>query len=560
VRSALPGAGMTVITLLVAFLVLYPLSMLLYGSFRTSRPGAPGSFTLQNYIEAYTSVETLSLLLTTILLMGAKTVVATVVAMALAFALTRTDTPLRSLLEVLIAMPFFIPPILEAIGWIMLLSPRTGTINVALGQLFGSSMPRFSIYSLGGMIWVLSLGSTAFMFLLLVNALRNIDTSLEEAARVAGASPLRVATRVTLPLVAPAILGVSLLSFIRALESFEVPVLIGLPAKVFVFPNRIYAAVEQDYPPNYGLATALGVSFILLTLGLVVLQGRILRGKQFFVISGKSYRPQVAKIGPAKYLICVLCFSYFLVATLLPLSQLLLGSVSRTFGRWSWAGLTLANYSRVLADSQLWAGLRNTLLLGLTAAALSMVLCSLVAYIVTRTRYPARKSLDFISWIPWTIPGVVVGLGMLWAYIRFPIPIYGTMVLIGIAFVTSGLPLGVRLMSGVMVQIDTELEESSRVHGAGWATTYRRILLPLLRPAMAAGIIILFVTFARSLSSIVFLAGPGTPMLSVVLFKYFSTSNLEIVCALAMIMLAINVTGLVLARRLGFFGSARASV
>ena len=214
-------AAMSLVTLVVGFLVLYPLAMLLYGSLWTGRPGAPGVFSLQNYVDAYTDPDTLRLLLTTVLLMGAKTVLATVMALTLAFIVTRTDTPLRGLLEVLIVTPFFVPPILEAIGWIMLLSPRTGTINVAFSRLLGSGAPRFSIYSLGGLLWVLSLGSTAFIFLLLVSALRNVDGSLEEAARVAGASPLRVATRVTLPVIAPAILGISLLSFIRALEAFK---------------------------------------------------------------------------------------------------------------------------------------------------------------------------------------------------------------------------------------------------------------------------------------------------------------------------------------------------
>jgi iron(III) transport system permease protein len=206
-------AAMSLVTLVVGFLVLYPLAMLLYGSLWTGRPGAPGVFSLQNYVDAYTDPDTLRLLL--------KTVLATVMALTLAFIVTRTDTPLRGLLEVLIVTPFFVPPILEAIGWIMLLSPRTGTINVAFSRLLGSGAPRFSIYSLGGLLWVLSLGSTAFIFLLLVSALRNVDGSLEEAARVAGASPLRVATRVTLPVIAPAILGISLLSFIRALEAFK---------------------------------------------------------------------------------------------------------------------------------------------------------------------------------------------------------------------------------------------------------------------------------------------------------------------------------------------------
>ncbi|MBV9322435.1 MAG: iron ABC transporter permease, partial [Chloroflexi bacterium] len=256
-------AAMSLLTVVVAFLVLFPICMLLFGSFWTARPGFPGTLTLQNYIAAYTSLETYQVLVTTVLLMGGKTVLAVALATTLAWIVTRTDTPGRGLLEVLITLPFFIPGLLEAIGWIELLSPNAGTINVWLRSTLG--LPSaFNIYSLGGMIWVLSLGSTSFIFLLVVNALRNMDASLEESARASGAGAVRTALTVTLPLMAPIILSAGLLSFIRAMDAFEVPVLLGLPAKVMVFSNRIYAAVEYDYPVNYGLATALGVSFVAL--------------------------------------------------------------------------------------------------------------------------------------------------------------------------------------------------------------------------------------------------------------------------------------------------------
>src|SRR5579871_1030009 len=238
--------AMSLVTLLVAFLVLFPLVMLLYGSFWSARPGFPGTLTLNNYIEAYTDPETYRVLLTTVVLIGAKTLLAVTFASTLAWIVTRTDTPFRGTLEILLTVPFFIPGLLEAIGWIMLLSPNTGTINVWLKSLFGLQSAPLNIYSLGGMIWVMSLGSTSFIFLLLVNALRNMDASLEESSRASGAGAVRTAAWVTLPLIAPVIFGAGMLSFIRAMDSFEVPVLLGLPAKVFVFSNRIYAAIEYD--------------------------------------------------------------------------------------------------------------------------------------------------------------------------------------------------------------------------------------------------------------------------------------------------------------------------
>src|SRR5882762_969788 len=288
-------AAMSLVTIVVAFLVLFPLAMLVFGSFWTARPGFPGTFTLDNYIKAYTDADTYRIFLTTVLLVGAKTLVAVTFAATLAWIVTRTDTPFRGTLEILLTVPFFIPGLLEAIGWIMLLSPNTGTINVWLKALLGLQTAPLNIYSLGGMIWVMSLGSTSFIFLLLVNALRNMDASLEESARASGAGPVRTALTVTLPLVAPVIFGAGMLSFIRAMDSFEVPVLLGLPAKVFVFSNRIYAAIQYDYPVNYGLATALGVSFFALMIGLIYFQNRLIRNRDFSIVTGKGYKPRVVR-------------------------------------------------------------------------------------------------------------------------------------------------------------------------------------------------------------------------------------------------------------------------
>ncbi len=535
------------------FLVLYPVGMLIFGSFWTSRPGLPGALTIGNYITAYTSPETYELLLNTVLLMGVKTLISGAVAVGLAWIVTRTDTPFRRTLEILIIAPFFVPGLLEAIGWIMLLSPRAGAINVAARNLFGPGAPVFDIYSLGGILWVLSLGSVSFMFLLITSTLRSMDASLEEAARASGAGAIRTAWSVTLPLIAPSVLGVMMLSFIRAVESFEVPVLLGTQAGIYVFTNKIYAAVT-DYPINYGLATALGVSFIPLTLGLVYLQHRLLRGKEFAVVGGKGYSPRIVRLGPFRWITFAVCIGFFVVAVVLPLSQIVVGSFSRVFGLVQTDMLTLNNYSAIVNDPRLWRGLTNTVVVCGSAAVLTVLLCSVIAYIVTRTRHPVRRGLDLIAWLPWTIPGVVAGLGFLWAYISFPIPVYGTIALLVIAFVTGGLPLGVRVMAGGLVQIGAEIEESARANGAGWTYTFVRVVLPLVRPVMAAAAMTLFAVYSRSLSSVVLLAGIGTELLSVLVFQYTLQGQLELVSALAMVLLLVNVVALLVARWVGSVG------
>jgi iron(III) transport system permease protein len=544
--------AMSLLTIAVAFLVLFPVGMLLFGSFWTARPGFPGALTLQNYIQAYTSVETFQVLSTTVLLMSGKTVIAVALATSLAWIVTRTDTPARGLLEVLVTLPFFIPGLLEAIGWIELLSPNAGTINVWLRSL-GVESP-LNIYGLGGMVWVLSLGSTSFIFLLVVNALRNMDSSLEESARASGAGAVRTALTVTLPLMAPIILSAGLLSFIRAMDAFEVPVLLGLPAKVMVFSNRIYAAVQYDYPVNYGLATALGVSFVALMLILIYWQNRLLRGRDFSVVTGKGYKPRVVRLGRFRYVTLAFCLLYFVVATLLPMSQVFIGSFLRVFGLPRADLFTFDNYLSILSDATLWRGLINTFIVCGAAAAITVVLCAMIGYTITRTKFIGRRPLEIVSWLPWAIPGIVAGLGMLWAYITLPVPLYGTLILLVIVLLTTGLPLGVRVMSGSMVQFGQELEESSRVHGASWQYTFMHILAPLLKPAVAGAFLLVFVSFSRAVSTTILFVGPGTELLAVTLFSYSQAGKFQIVSALAIVLMIINVTALVIARRMGAFG------
>jgi iron(III) transport system permease protein len=340
------------------------------------------------------------------------------------------------------------------------------------------------------------------------------------------------------------------------MDSFEVPVLLGLPAKVSVFSNRIYAAIQYDYPVNYGLATALGVSFFALIGLLIFVQSRILHGKQFFVITGKGYQPRIVRLGNFRYVTLGVCLLYFVIGTALPLSQVFVGSFLRVFGLPRWDLFTLGNYGAILADATLWRGLVNTFVICGAAALATVLLCTMIAYITTRTTYVGRTALNVISWLPWAIPGIVAGLGMLWAYITLPVRLYGTLALVMVVLLTTGLPLGVRLMSGVMVQLGMELEESSRVHGASWQYTFRHILTPLLKPALAGAFLLLFVNFSRAVSTTILFVGPGTELLAVSLFSYSQAGKYEIVSALAIVLMVINVSGLVVARRLGAFGEA----
>jgi iron(III) transport system permease protein len=312
--------------------------------------------------------------------------------------------------------------------------------------------------------------------------------------------------------------------------------------------------VQYDYPVNYGLATALGVSFFVLMMVLIYVQNRLLRGRDYSIVTGKGYKPRVVRLGRFKYVTFGFCITFFLVATGLPLSQVLIGSFLKVFGLPRWDLFTFDNYLSILSDATLWRGLINTFVVCGAAAGVTVLLCTMVSYITTRTKYIGRRPLEIISWLPWAIPGIVAGLGMLWAYITLPIQLYGTLVLLVIVLMTTGLPLGVRLMSGVMIQLGRELEESSRVHGASWQYTFRHIVAPLLKPALAGAFLLLFVGFSRAVSATILFVGPGTELLAVTLFSYSQAGKFQIVSALAIVLMVINITALVVARRLGAFG------
>ena len=549
----LPTLVMSGLFLGVSLIILYPVLMLLYGSFRSAPPGEIGFFTLQNYLEAYSDPKTYKLFLNTFLIVGSQTLLSAIIAIFFAWVVTRTDTPCRGLITLFMVIPFFIPAILEVLAWALLLSPRTGLLNIFFTWLFDLKEPPFNIYSLGGLIWTWTITSGPTKFLLIVGAFRAMDTALEEAALISGSSRLGVFFRVTLPLMAPTILGASLLTFIRGMESFELPVILGLPAGIFVFTNQIYEALEFGYPPKYGLATALAVTLFGMTALLVLLQGKLLSGKSFAVITGKGYRPTLTELGPWKYATFGFCLLYFIGATVLPLSQLIIGSFLKIFGLYEWDSLTLEHYRIVLSDPLVWRSMKNSFLIAGIAAFVTMVLSFLVAYVVTKTDFFAKKTLDYISWIPWTIPGLVLGLGMLWAYIRLPYPldIYGTVWILFLAFMTNGIPLGVRVASGGLAQIGNELEESAWVHGASWLYTFRTITLKLMTPIFLAGMLILFVNFTRALGSVILLSGHGTELLAVTIFLYWQRGEPGTVSALSLMLLVMIVLPLIVVRLLG---------
>lgn len=529
-----------VLLLILLFLTAYPMAMLIYGSLATAPPGEAGAWSLAGWRAMWSKTNGV-VLLNTILLSLVKTLLAMVLALFLAWIVARTDTPGRQTLEVLITLPFYIPPILTAMAWGMLGTPKGGLINLAWTGLTGRTEPLVNVYSYGGVVWHMMQYSTPFLFLLIVGAFKSMDPALEEASRLSGATAWTTFRRVTLGLMLPVTTSAFILSFIRGVESFESALVFGTPAGIEVITTEIYHLINHTNRPDYPQATALALGIMVLMFGLVAWQWRLLGGRSFFTVTGKGYTPRVARLGRWRWVTFGVCVLFFVVTVVLPVGQLIIGSFFRFFGFYRMNMLTLEHYQAVWNNRLFWRALGNTLLLGAMGATITMMLGALVAYVIVRTRLRVRAVFEVLAWLPWMMPGMVLGIGLLWAYALLPGPIqlYGTLWALLVAYVTLGTPLAVRTMSGAFAQLANDLEECSRVHGAAWWTTFRRILLALAWPSFAVGFILIFFIILRELSASILLYSVGHEVLSVVVMRLWSEGKAEQVSVIALIMLAL---------------------
>ena len=534
----------TLLLVLLLFLTVYPLLMLLYGSLRSSPPGLPGTLGLSGFVAAYGDPLTYQSWINSFALAGSVTVFSTTMAICFAFTATRTDAPLRGAIVPIITLTYLVPTIFLAFAWTMLGNPRAGLINVLLMDQFPGLGPMLNVYSWPGLIFVMALSSVPFKFLLLVGAFQAMDRALEEAAHMAGAGRLQTILRVDLPMLAPTILGVLILGFVRTLQAFEVPLLLGYPAKIQVLSTRIYDYIGSFSPPRYAEAGALSVTVVATLVVLVYVQARLLHGRDFVTVTGKGYRPDVWRLGKAGYLCTAAIVLYALFAFVLPAVQLLLGSFTKVYGLYSWDLLTLDNYAVALSSDLVRRALVNTILLAVVGGALAMTFATAVAYIVARTTYRLRPALDLAIWVPWTLPGVVLGVAMLWAYLSAPglRSLYGTPWLLLIGVVVTVIPVGMRVMGGSLIQLGKDLEEAARIHGAPWHQTLLRVVVPLVAPSFLYGWLVVAVIISGELSVPLLLYAPGSEVLAVAILQLQTSGKPEAAAAVfSMILLAVTV-------------------
>jgi iron(III) transport system permease protein len=547
------------IALVVLFMTAYPLVLMLVKSFQTSQPYEPVKWGLSAWKNAFDDASLPRAILNTVILGVCRVGIAAVLGIGFAWIVTRTNVPGKRFLEVSMWLGFFLPPLPMTFGWMLLLDGQSGLLNRALRWAFHLHGSPLDLNSYWGIVWVQLASATSIMFLLVSPAFRRMDASLEEAAWAAGHGRLRTLFRITLPLLAPAIMVATVLVLMRSLESFEIELVLGVPSRIYGYSTQVWLYLRND-PPRYGEATALSVLFLALLLVLIVIQQRYLRRRQFTTVSGRGFRNEVGDLGRLRWPVFAACASFILVMIFLPLGLLILSTFMTFFGFFNlphpW---TLAHWGKTFHDPAFTHALKNTIYLGVGAAVAASVLYSIVAYVLVRGRFRGRGTLDFLTWLPWALPGILISLALLWVFLgsgAWLAALYGTIFVLILAMVIKELPFGTQTMKAAFLQVNPELEEASRVSGHAGLSTFRRILLPIVSPAALTVALIVFVGAVREIPTVFFLASNNSMPLAPLMLNVMENGDLERASVMGLIITVLVVvaalTSIMIGRRYAF--------
>lgn len=544
----------TIISVIVVLAVVLPLIALVVNSFLVlDDQGFDTEWGLENYYEMYDDPVIRKAFINTLMISTGSTLLATFMGVSLAWINARTNCPWREKLEPFNLLPFFLSPFVGAIAWHDLASPKIGLLNTWARDLFGIETYIFNVDNIFGVIWVTGIFFTPLVYLFVVGSLRRMDPSLEDSARTTGAGLLRTTLTVTLPLVTPAILSGAVLVFVTSAGEFGVPTHLGAPYGWETLTTQIFEKAIGD-DANYPMGAAMSMLLGLITGIFIYIQQRYIAPRSYTTVTGKGFRPNVIDLGRWKWPALGFNMSYLLVAVFLPLACLVIVSLHSVWeGRIIYSELTLINYERVLF---FWSpnhivsatnGILNSFILAFSGATIAMVAAIVVSYMIHRTKGRGARLLDFLCVIPIGIPGIVLAMGVLVTYIRTPI--YATLGILLVGYITRFFPLGQRNISSIMLAVSEELDQSSRIAGATWMTTLRRITIPLLKPGIFAGWILLFVIFLRELSISIILYTAGTETLSVGVFYLSEFENEPLTTALSVVQTFILLSCVVIFRK-----------
>jgi iron(III) transport system permease protein len=541
-----------VILLVVGAAVLFPLFLILRQSFDVSKPGEAARFGLDGWAAIFSERGLRTAVNNTLLLSITRQALALPIAVGIAWLIARTDLPGSKWFEFGFWLSFFLPTLTVTLSWILVLDPDYGLFN----QVIKPTGLHFNIYSFWGIVWThLVAHNISVMVMLLTPAFRNMNSSFEEASRVAGASTLSTIWRIFVPVMMPAILAVELIVLMRSLESFEVEQILGPPISYQVMATWIYATFYQQ-TPRIDAASALAVVLVACMLLLVVIQQRFIGKRRYTTVTGQ-FQGQIFRLGAAKVPALVFMGIIMFLIMGVPFVFATMGTFMKLFGYFTNDPWTLQHWQTAFREPLLLRSLNNTLILATATATASVLLNSLIAYVIVRTRFFGRHALDFITWLPFTVPGILLSLGLLTMFLLPPLrPIYGSIFVLIMAGVISGMPLAVQITKSNLLQLGAELEEASWLTGGSWWHTYRRVVLPLLRPTLVVVALISFIGAARNVAQVALLSNAQNRPLSMLQLDYMAEGKFEVAAVVACCILFLTVGLALVARAFGYRAGA----
>ena len=562
VARYVPGIWSGLLLAVLAFLVLYPVAMLLLGAVTTRNPVADGvsldDISPANFVAVLSNPNVQVALFNSLIACGGGTLIAVVIGLFFAWIVVRTNTPCKALIAGAGMLPLFVPPLVAGVAWSILGSPKTGLLNTLFASM---GLPwRINLYTMPGIIAVFGMYYAPYVYMFTASALRNMDPSLEEAAEISGASPLRTMFTVTFPLILPAIISGMLLSFVVMLGIYGIPAVLGASADISVLTTYIFALTAWT-PPLYNTAAAVAVILMVVTGALVWAQNKVISGRSFTTVAGKAFRPRALNLGPWRFFTLGLAILYLFIVVLLPSVTLLIAAFRKfLFVRdipalFDTRQYGMLHFQRLFDNTMTIDSIINTMKVGVITAVLGGILSFAIGYTITRTRAPSRRLIDIIVTIPVAIPGLVIGVAYLWAWIGLPGGIYGTLWILALAFVARFLPDTVKALSTSLLQIHKELEEAAWICGRGMLSTIATIVLPLARPGVVAAMTLLFILAIRELGSSLFLYSSGTMVMAVQLLNYYEGGNIGLTAAFSLVQMVLLAVLITITNWLSSFGT-----
>ncbi len=540
------GLGLCAI---IAALTLTPVLFIIINSFNAASPSENWRFGFDGWREAFGSPRTLAAIGYTFIL-NIRSVVAIAVAFLFSWLLVRVRIPGGNFIEFSLWIAYFLPSLPLALSWILLLDPNYGLINQFLKPL-GIG---FNIYSLLGIAWIhLTATTIPIMTILLAPVLRQLDASLEEAARMCGAGSWQIFRRVLIPLLSPALFTVFLASLIRGLEAFQVELLLGKPIGVFVYATRIYDLIQWE-PPLFPQAMALSTLFLGLLFVLALFYQRFTSKRAFATISARGVSFRLMDIGRVRYVIAALLIVFVAISVYLPLVVLVVGSLMKLFGFFTIKDpFSTRHWTLVLGDPVFLSAIRNSIALGIGTASLGLFCYCLIGYALVRTEVVGRSVVNLLVWLPWAIPGILLGLAFLWLFLSAPVfsPLYGSYLGLVLVLLIKEMPIGVHMTKTAFVQIAEELEQVGRVCGAQWFYNFRRIVVPLISPVLVSIFAIVFMGAVRDIDTIILVGTASTRPLSILMMEYSMAGEMQAASILGVILSLFAVAIALVSRKIG---------